>query len=111
MDKYDKAVLRWLDECGPLTLRGLVGRVFDVTDHYAVKKKSNCLRYRLEKLVSGEIAVYDRKSKMYSLVEYDVGHGMMILTKLGGEQLGLDTGNTMFVHLTGGGDRVIFLDD
>jgi len=111
MDKYDKAVLRSLDKCGPMTLRGLVGRVFDVTDRYGINKKSNCLRYRLEKLVSGEIVVYHAKTKTYSLVEYDIGHGMMILSRLDGSQLGLDTGDTMFVHLTSGGDRVVFLDD
>jgi len=111
MDKYDKAVLRSLDKHGPMTLRGLVGKVFDVVDRYDVKKKSNCLKYRLEKLVSGELVVFDRIAKTYWLADYDAGHGMMILSKPDGDQLGLDVGNTMFVHLSSGGERVVFLDD
>jgi len=110
MDEYDKLVIYCLHNDGPMTLRCLVGCVFEAVTGHDIKKKSNCLRYRMEKLVDGDLVVYDKKGKLYSLAEHDAGIGMMILTKLDGSQLGLATGETVFFHLPCGGDRIIFLD-
>lgn len=110
MDKYDKSIILYLDSGGLMCLTDLVEHIFDVTNAHVMKKRSNCLRYRLERMIAGEIVEFNRKTKLYSLTGHDVGTGLIILTKSDGNQLGLDTGNTVFFHLPGGGDRVVFLD-
>lgn len=109
MDKYDKSVVWYLDHDGPTRLSCLVEHIFEVTSGHVMKKRSNCLRYRLERMIAGEVVVFDPVTKLYSLCDHDIGYGMMILTKPDGSQLGLDVGETIFFHLPSGGDRVVFM--